>query len=121
MIKGVGPKFAKKIVQQFRTDTLEKEEIETRGIGYEDIHPISGFLRNCEDVELGFTMYEEGPDIWRCSFRSNGKWVDVNELLQPFGGGGHAAAAGLRKKKDDPEKLLEDILQRIDEMRSDHT
>ena len=70
-------------------------------------------------MQLGFTMYEEIPGTWRCSFRSDGKWVNVNELLKPFGGGGHAAASGLRKQTDDPKKLLEDILQRIDEMRVD--
>ena len=96
---------------------VDRQQAEELGIEYEDIHPISGFLRDCEDMELGFTMYEEISGTWRCSFRSDGMWVNVNELLQPFGGGGHAAAAGLRKPTDDPQKLLADILQRIDEMR----
>ena len=43
-------------------------------------------------------MYEEEENRWRCSFRSDGKWINVNELLQTFGGGGHAAAAGVRKR-----------------------
>lgn len=98
---------------------IDRKQAEELGIEYEDIHPISGFLRECEDMQLGFTMYEEIPGTWRCSFRSDGKWVNVNELLKPFGGGGHAAASGLRKQTDDPKKLLEDILQRIDEMRVD--
>lgn len=97
---------------------LDRENSERFGIGYEDIHPISGFLRDCEDIELGFTMYEEFPDYWRCSFRSDGKWIDVNELLIPLGGGGHAGAAGLRKKTCNPEKLREDVLRRIVNLRS---
>ena len=32
-------------------------------------------------------MYEEEENRWRCSFRSDGKWINVNELLQTFGGG----------------------------------
>ena len=36
-------------------------------------------------------MYEEEENRWRCSFRSDGKWINVNELLQAFCGGGHAA------------------------------
>lgn len=65
-------------------------ESKAEGISYEDIHPISGFLRDCEDIELGFTIYEEEENRWRCSFRSYGKWINMNELLQAFGGGGHA-------------------------------
>lgn len=82
-------------------------------IGYEDIHPISGMLRDCEDIEMGFSMYEEEPDVWRCSFRSDGQWINVNEMMKIFGGGGHAAAAGLRKNTHEPEKLLSAILEEI--------
>ncbi|MFR3950304.1 MAG: hypothetical protein ACLTZM_26885 [Ruminococcus sp.] len=31
-------------------------------------------------------MYEEEENRWRCSFRSDGKWINVNELLQAFCG-----------------------------------
>lgn len=64
-------------------------------------------------AQLGFTMYEELPDIWRCSFRSDGNWIDVNELLKPFGGGGHAGASGLRKETDDVDELRNGILKRV--------
>ena len=50
-------------------------------------------------------MYEEEENRWRCSFRSDGKWINVNELLQTFGGDGHAAAAGVRKRTNDVEKF----------------
>lgn len=96
---------------------MDRENSEKYGIGYEDIHPISSILRDCEDIELGFTMYEEAPDCWRCSFRSDGNWVDVNKLLNPFGGGGHAGAASLRKKTDNPEELRENILRRVADLR----
>ena len=92
-------------------------ESKAEGISYEDIHPISGFLRDCEDIELGFTIYEEEENRWRCSFRSDGKWINVNELLQAFGGGGHAAAAGVRKRTNDVKKFRQDILERIIAMR----
>lgn len=92
---------------------LTKEDCQKYGFGYEDIHPISGILRDCEDIELGFSMFEEEPGVWRCSFRSDGKWIDVNELLNPFGGGGHAGAAGLRKRTDEPEKLRDEIIQEM--------
>ena len=96
---------------------ISRAESEAEAISYEDIHPISGFLRDCEDVELGFTMYEEEENRWRCSFRSDGKWINVNKFLQEFGGGGHAAAAGVRKRTDNVEKFRQEILERIRLMR----
>ena len=67
--------------------------------------------------QLGFTMYEEEENRWRCSFRSDGKWINVNELLQAFCGGGHAAAAGVRKRTNDVDKFRPEILERIVMMR----
>lgn len=77
---------------------MSYQEAKKLHISYEDIHPISGLLRDCEDIEMGFSMYEEAPNIWRCSFRSDGQWINVNEMMKSFGGGGHAAAAGLRRE-----------------------
>ncbi len=96
---------------------VNREMIEQKGISYEDIHSVSESLRDCEDVKLGFTMYEEEPGRFRCSFRSDGKWINVNELLAPFGGGGHAGSAGVRKRTDDPDEFLEMILQRVEEIK----
>lgn len=96
---------------------VDRKECLEKKIGYEDIHAISGLLRDCEDIELGFTFYEEEEGLWRCSFRSDGQWINVNELMRPFGGGGHAGAAGLRKKTDQPLQLVRDILERVEGMR----
>ena len=96
---------------------MGQKEITEKDITYEDIHCISTILRDCDDIELGFTMYEEEENRWRCSFRSDGKWINVNELLQVFGGGGHAAAAGVRKRTNDVEKFRQEILERIVMMR----
>ena len=79
---------------------MGQKEIAEKDITYEDIHCISTILRDCDDIELGFTMYEEEENGWRCSFRSDGKWINVNELLKPFGGGGHISAAGLKYQTD---------------------
>lgn len=92
-------------------------EAEEAGITYEDIHPISDILRDCADIQMAFFMFEESPDMWRCSFRSDGIWLNVNKLLHPFGGGGHAGASGLRMNTKEPEALLERILEQIKTMR----
>lgn len=95
---------------------MDAKEHTEKKIIYEDIHCVSTILRDCDDIELGFTMYEEDKDVWRCSFRSDGKWVNVNELLQPFGGGGHISAAGLKYKTDNVEELKNRILDRVEEL-----
>ena len=97
---------------------MSYQEAKKLHISYEDIHPISGMLRDCEDIEMGFSMYEEAPNIWRCSFRSDGQWINVNEMMKSFGGGGHAAAAGLRRETDQPEVLLEQLLAQIESIQS---
>ena len=49
--------------------------------------------------------------------RSDGKWINVNELLKPFGGGGHVSAAGLKYQTDNVEELKKQILDRVAEMK----
>ena len=97
---------------------MGQKEIAEKDITYEDIHCISTILRDCDDIELGFTMYEEEENGWRCSFRSDGKWINVNELLKPFGGGGHISAAGLKYRTDNVEELKKQILDRVAEMKN---
>lgn len=97
---------------------MGQKEIAEKDISYEDIHCISTILRDCDDIELGFTMYEEEENGWRCSFRSDGKWINVNELLQPFGGGGHISAAGLKYRTGNVEELKEQILERVENWRT---
>ena len=67
-------------------------------------------------AESEVTMYAEEENRWRCSFRSDGKWINVNELLQAVGEGGHAAA-GVCKRTNDVEKFRQEILERIVVMR----
>ena len=53
-----------------------------------------------------------------CTYRSDGKWINVNELLKPFGGGGHISAAGLKYQTDNVEELKKQILDRVAEMKN---
>ena len=76
-------------------------------------------VRNGKQSTLGYQpdIWKVWKEEWRCSFRSDGKWINVNELLQVFGGGGHATAAGVRKRTNDVEKFRQEILERIVMMR----
>ena len=57
LIKGVGPKFAKKIVQQFGTDTLEiietdvKRLLEVPGIGKKRVDKIAGAWERQKEIK----------------------------------------------------------------------
>lgn len=93
-------------------ETCRKEKI-----GYEEIHPVGEILRECVDIELAFSMFEQEKGLWRCSFRSDGKWINVDKLAAFFGGGGHAGAAGVRKRTEDGEAFKKQILERVAEMR----
>ena len=73
-------------------------------------------LETAKTFSLVLPCMRKKKKSWRCSFRSDGKWINVNELLQAFGGGGHAAA-DVRKRTNDVEKFRQEILEWIVAMR----
>ena len=61
-------------------------------------------------AESEVTMYEEEKNsLALLPSGLNGKWINVNELLQAFGEGGHAAA-GVCKRTNDVEKFRQESL-----------
>ncbi len=92
---------------------IDRAFAEKYNITYEDVHPLSGMMRDCEEVKVGFTMFQQEDGSWRCSFRSNDFWISMNDLLQPYGGGGHRQAAGLIFKDREQKEVLEEILERL--------
>jgi len=57
----------------------------------------------CEPVGV---VYQKKGDIVQASFRSDGS-VNVNHLLEPYGGGGHPSAAAARFPENPPWKVLD--------------
>ena len=51
-----------------------------------------------EGVEIGITMREQEPGVFKISVRSNERLINSAQFCSRFGGGGHAAAAGCRIK-----------------------
>ncbi len=96
-----------KIAYLMKTHSQVVEE----NISYDEIHPISGYLRDCADVICAFTLYEQTPGYWRCSLRADGTIVDANQVLGHFGGGGHKGAAGMRFQMENGEKIKEELLE----------
>ena len=96
---------------------MGQKEIAEKDITYEDIHCISTILRDCDDIELGFTMYEEEENGWRCSFRSDGKWINVNELLNLWRWRTYLRSR-IKYRTDNVEELKKQLLDRVAEMKN---
>ena len=50
-------------------------------------------------------------------FRSDGQWINVNEMMKSFGGGGYAAAAGLAETGS-AGSIAEQLLRQIESIQS---
>ncbi len=74
---------------------------------------VMNILRSVEDVEIAM-IFKELEKGFRVSLRSKGK-ADVGLLAEAYGGGGHPQAAGFNINLP-PEKALQEVYQRIEEM-----
>lgn len=72
---------------------ISKREMVFYGVSPADLDGIVNQLLITEGVEVAIFMYELGMQQYKVSLRSN-KYIDVNKVVQKFGGGGHVRAAG---------------------------
>ena len=63
------------------------------GVTGRELDGIVSQLRLTKGVEVAIFLYEQEPQLFKVSLRSNGK-ADVSEVAVFFGGGGHVRAAG---------------------------
>jgi phosphoesterase RecJ-like protein len=68
---------------------------------------MAGLPLQTEGVEVGITVREHEPGVFRVSLRSAND-VNVSEICKTFGGGGHIKAAGCTI-----EGTLPEIRQRL--------
>ena len=59
----------------------------------EDIGALASIPRQIEGVDIGISIKEKKPGLYKASLRSSEK-ADVSQIAAVFGGGGHARAAG---------------------------
>jgi bifunctional oligoribonuclease and PAP phosphatase NrnA len=77
--------------------SVSNEELESRGIGEEDManQSIAGMILAVEGVEVAVSVIEKDLGKNRISMRSrNGEQFDVSKIQEVLGGGGHKQAAG---------------------------
>lgn len=72
---------------------ISKREMDFYGVSPADLDGVVNQLLITEGVEVAIFMYELGMQQYKVSLRSN-KYIDVNKVVQKFGGGGHVRAAG---------------------------
>jgi phosphoesterase RecJ-like protein len=69
--------------------------LEANHLQPEDAEGWANFPLQIEGVEVGITIKEREPGVFKISMRSTDQ-VDVSAICQQFGGGGHVRAAGCR-------------------------
>lgn len=98
--------------------SITMEMMQTAEATEDDVDGISTLPREVDGVEMGITMREVEPNVYKVSVRNNGL-VDCSKFCSIFDGGGHKAAAGCTIKGDlytvmgelivEAGKFLEDI------------
>ncbi len=72
---------------------VSQELIERTGMNPEDTDGMANLPLQPEGVEVGITMREREPEVWKISMRLAND-VNVSAICQTLGGGGHVKAAG---------------------------
>lgn len=62
-------------------------------IDSDDVGAMAAIPRQIEGVDIGISMKEKKPGLFKASLRSSER-IDVSKIAQQFGGGGHARASG---------------------------
>lgn len=73
--------------------SLSRRMLDFYEAGHSDLDGIIDQLRAVRGSEVAIFLYEQEPQVYKVSLRSNGK-VDVSRIASIFGGGGHIKAAG---------------------------
>ncbi len=91
---------------------VTQQTIEQSGMEAAEFEGLASLTLAVEGVEVGVTIKEREPDVYKISMRASGN-VDVSALCQKFGGGGHIKAAGctIEGKLEDIKKTLLDAIE----------
>ncbi len=105
-----------KSVRFFRRKTIavmviSLDMMNETGADTDDTDGIATLPRKIEGVDVGITMREIKPNVYKISARSDGS-VNMSEVCQRLGGGGHVRAAGCTLEGN-VDELIEKILAEI--------
>ena len=91
--------------------TVTREDLAATGARYDDLDGIVDYARSLVTVEIAILLVERRYSI-KVSLRSKG--ADVMRIARAFGGGGHREAAGFEVRGVETERLLERLLETIE-------
>lgn len=77
-------------------------------IDNDDIGALANIPRQIAGVDIGISVKEKKPGIFKASLRSSER-IDVSEIARKFGGGGHKRAAGCTVDTGTIEQAVEAI------------
>ena len=86
------------------------------GVSDGELEGLASIPRQIEGVQIGITMREKEPGVFKVSVRADENVVNAAQFCAGFGGGGHAAAAGcsvkgtLQEAKQKLKAAVEEIL-----------
>lgn len=69
------------------------DEMESAGLSLADVDGFSSLARKISGVQLGISIREKEPGVYKASMRSR-KSIDCAKICASLGGGGHIRAAG---------------------------
>ncbi|WP_456433407.1 DHH family phosphoesterase [Nitratifractor sp.] len=95
------------------TMLVTREDLEATGAKMSDLDGLVDYARSLVTVEVAVFVVQT-PTGYKVSLRSKG--ADLLPIARRFGGGGHPEAAGFDLTGgEDPERVIETILETIDE------
>ena len=77
---------------------VTQDMMKKAGVNDDELEGLASIPRQIEGVEIGITVREKEPNVFKISVRANERLVNAAQFCARFGGGGHAAAAGCRIK-----------------------
>ena len=91
---------------------IGKDILSSRGLKSDATEGMVDFPLSVGGVEVSVSLLETKNELYRVSFRSNGR-VDVGKIAEEFGGGGHIFASGC-VVKGPLEEVIEKIVRATD-------
>jgi len=91
---------------------VTQKMFEQSGATVNEADDLVNYARTLSTVEVGFLIREERDGSLKVSLRSK-NYVNVAKIAESFGGGGHIRAAGCRVENITKDKLIVELLDKI--------
>lgn len=93
--------------------TVIQKDLKKSGALKSDTVHLVDILRNLATVELAIFIIELEDESYKISLRSKNT-LDVSLLAEAFGGGGHKNSSGFEHKQEDIDRVIEQIINKVE-------